>query len=618
MLLGPVFRAELIRTARRRHYYFLRVVYGFALLLLFWVNFQSLQTTTAWRGGRPLIEDFAAFAFSTFVWFMGVQLATILILVPALFGGVIADEKQRKVMHYLMASRLSSGEIVLDKLAARLLHVGVFILLGLPVLSLLTLFGGVAWEYVLAAYLATCSITFFSASLAVLISTFARRVRQAVLIAYLLEIAWLIIPPAADPIFRFLFPQAYGWFEPISVVAQASNPLSVVLIGISFTGRIRASALAATVGPGTSLLDPFLWMVGLQFAAGAFFLLIAVWQLRPTFRRQEESSRRLFGFVSRLRRPRWLNRPACGADAMLWKERQFARTDVFTSFVVLPATILLTVCVILGGEFDEKVVHSFSAVWQFGYNSRSAAPVLLNDTLCAYSPLYIALWLLAVAGASACGVTVEREQGTWDGLISSPLTGWEILRGKAVGAIWGLRGFGGLLSLFWLVGLAAGAVHPLGLLLALLIVGLLTWFVVALGTHASLKARTTSRALTGTIVILLSLNAGYFGLLIPVLTMFDIRPELRWPVMGCTPLLASDSLLSYPHVADLLDAARTPGRHLDVDPRYVAYATMVLIGYAIAATLLTRRLVRRFDEAVDRPWRRHDVSNPRLLSGGRS
>jgi len=161
MLLGPVFRAELIRTARRRHYYFLRVVYGFALLLLFWVNFQSLQTTTAWRGGRPLIEDFAAFAFSTFVWFMGVQLATILILVPALFGGVIADEKQRKVMHYLMASRLSSGEIVLDKLAARLLHVGVFILLGLPVLSLLTLFGGVAWEYVLAAYLATCSITFF-------------------------------------------------------------------------------------------------------------------------------------------------------------------------------------------------------------------------------------------------------------------------------------------------------------------------------------------------------------------------------------------------------------------------------------------------------------------------
>ena len=56
--------------------------------------------------------------------YASVQLATILLLIPALFGGVIADEKQRKTMHYLMASRLSSSEIVLDKLAARLLPLG--------------------------------------------------------------------------------------------------------------------------------------------------------------------------------------------------------------------------------------------------------------------------------------------------------------------------------------------------------------------------------------------------------------------------------------------------------------------------------------------------------------
>ena len=114
------------------------------------------------------------------MWFMGVQLATILVLVLRFSGGVIADEKQRKTMHYLMASGLSSGEIVLDKLAARLLHVGVFILLGMPVMSLLTLFGGVAWDYVVAAYAATFSITFFAAALAVLISTLARRVGQGV------------------------------------------------------------------------------------------------------------------------------------------------------------------------------------------------------------------------------------------------------------------------------------------------------------------------------------------------------------------------------------------------------------------------------------------------------
>ncbi len=43
MLLGPVFRGELIRTARRRHYYSLRVGYGLVLLLVIWLNFQSLR-----------------------------------------------------------------------------------------------------------------------------------------------------------------------------------------------------------------------------------------------------------------------------------------------------------------------------------------------------------------------------------------------------------------------------------------------------------------------------------------------------------------------------------------------------------------------------------------------
>jgi len=306
MLLGPVFRGELLRTARRRQYCFLRVVYGVALLLLLWLNYQVLAVIAQVRVGGPRIEDFAGFAFRTFLWFTGVQLATILIVIPALFGGVIADEKQRKVMHYLMASRLSSGEIILDKLAARLLHVGVFVLLGLPVLSLLTLFGGVAWDYVVAAYLATCSISFFAASLAVLVSTFARRVRQGVLIAYLVEITWLIVPPLADFVCEWLYPKTYRWFGPANDWVLTTSPFSLLIWNVRNT---PARPPMVGGGPG-AMLDPFLWMVGLQLAAGAFFLLIAVWQLRPTFRRQEESSRRLFRFAARLRRPRWLTEPS--------------------------------------------------------------------------------------------------------------------------------------------------------------------------------------------------------------------------------------------------------------------------------------------------------------------
>ncbi len=140
MILGPVFRAELVRTSRRRQ-------------LL--PDADSLQPRSVAAPRRcyqslmarrwqchdrgyypvPLISILANFAIETFAWFAGVQLVALLVLVPALCGGVIADEKQRKTIHYLMASRLSSGEIVVDKPLARMLHVLVFVLLGVPVLS---------------------------------------------------------------------------------------------------------------------------------------------------------------------------------------------------------------------------------------------------------------------------------------------------------------------------------------------------------------------------------------------------------------------------------------------------------------------------------------------------
>jgi ABC-type transport system involved in multi-copper enzyme maturation permease subunit len=610
MLLGPVFRAELLRTARRQHYYSLRVIYGMVLLLILWSNYERLLDMAGVRGGKLLIADSAEFALTTFAWFAGVQLATILILVPTLFGGVIADEKQRKTMHYLMASRLSSSEIVLDKLAARLLHVGVFILLGMPVMSLLTLFGGVAWDYVVAAYAATFSITFFAAALAVLISTLARRVGQAVLITYLLEIGWLIVPIVVDDVCRRLFPGLYLRIGTVIEWVATTTPGSV-LFTLPF---YRMRFVGMRVGLPTAFFDQFLWMMGLQWALGVLFLLIASWQLRPTFRRQEESQPWVTWFFRKIRRPRWLSRPECGTDAMLWKERHFARTDLFTKLVVLPATIFLTVSVILSGDFDEKVVRSLSAVWARGYNSRSPESSSLNLWLTEISPLYIGLWLLAVAGASASCVTFEREQDTWDSLIATRLTGWEIFRGKAVGAIWGLRGFGALLSLIWLVGLAAGAVHPVGLLLALLVLSVLTWFVVSLGTYASLTARTTSRALTITIVSLLFLNVGYIGILYPIIMVFSGPPQTwRHPFVGFTPLLASVSLLSYRQVADIVEAMRGARWHSDIELRGVVYGTMLLVGYAIAAAMLMRRSLRRFVDVVDHPRRTPAAPKPNVL-----
>ena len=169
-LFGPVFQGELLRSSRRRRYYFLRVVYCLILLLMIGARYNGFYAQEAFlriSRGFVYISDFAEFAQDTFLVFVQLQLLTLLLLVPALVGGAIADEKQRKTLHYLMATRLSSGEIVFDKLWARLFHVGVFVLLGLPVLCLLNLMGGLSWEYVAVAYADTAALTLFAASLAI-------------------------------------------------------------------------------------------------------------------------------------------------------------------------------------------------------------------------------------------------------------------------------------------------------------------------------------------------------------------------------------------------------------------------------------------------------------------
>ncbi len=222
--LGPVLRYELITTARRGRYYLARVVYGFFLLALLVDRFAVWEANHP-GGGR--IDEVHRFAEETFILFGEAQLMALLCLLPALVAGVIADDHQRKTLHYLLASRLSSGEIVFGKLGARLIHVGTFVALGLPVVALLLLYGGLNPENVLYVYLGTFTTVMSVAGFAILISVLARRPRDAVLVTYAVEAIWLLGPPAIHPIATYL-DGSLSWVAPLNNVLLLTNPIVVL------------------------------------------------------------------------------------------------------------------------------------------------------------------------------------------------------------------------------------------------------------------------------------------------------------------------------------------------------------------------------------------------------
>jgi ABC-type transport system involved in multi-copper enzyme maturation permease subunit len=587
MLMGPVFRAELLRTARQRRYYAMRLAYGLLLLVLVWTGYEQM------RQGQPVthLSDIATFATDTFVAFAVVQLITVLSLVPPVFGGAIADEKQRKTLHYLMASQLSSGEILLDKLLGRSAHLAVFVAIGLPVVSLLGLFGGISAESVVVAYVGTFSTVAFAIAMTLLVSTMARRVRDAILSAYLLMLMWLLVPPLILLFGSAFKPQLYFWIQPVNEWLADTSP----------AGLLVRSRLGMVFGLSAGMFDRFVWMVGSQLAGAVLLLMLAIWRLRPTFRRHEESSPRRSWFRARegRRHRRWPAHPDCGDDPILWKERFFAPVDRFTRLVLLPAIVVITLPLVLLTEVEGHFSRILVELAIRGSEVRRLLPEGFLWMLQIDLGWYVAFWLLAVAGASASSVTVEREKDTWVSLTSTPLTGGEILRGKVLGALWHQRGFAVVLIFLWALGLLTGAVHPLGVLASMALVALLTWFVATVGVYSSLRASSTSRALTSALAILAGFN-GY-----PVILLLWFMGSMSWEssysALGAMPTLAGWSLVSPRSFDSAWGAARAMASLPPIRIFLAGMTLSVLCIYAASALALTRRIVGHFDRWLDRP-----------------
>ena len=274
---------------------------------------------------------------------------------------------------------------------------------------------------------------------------------------------------------------------------------------------IRPSGLTAGwTGPG-ALTVALGRMIGWQVACAVVFLFWAAWRLRPVTRGLADAPRRKAVLGSQRRHSH--ARPPCGDDPMLWKER-ISRDRVPAQVGLWFGLLGFGLLTLFTHErFIRDYRRALDEFFVYGYSSRPhhwdffARDRFLSDLLL-YSVLFYIAALLAVAVKSATGVTTERAAGTWDGVLSTLLEPAEIVRGKVLGSISGQRSLLSLVLAPWLFGLALGALHPIGLLLAITGLAVFLCFASLLGTLFSLRSKSSARALVRTLVVLLMLNLG--------------------------------------------------------------------------------------------------------------
>jgi ABC-type Na+ efflux pump permease subunit len=559
-MLGPVFRLELITTARRKRYYVARLVYGLLLLL----SLGSQYGDGGWSGVTAVavapdtIDEMSRFAremFSALAWAQGIALVC---LIPALMAGSIADEAQRKTLHYLLASPMSSAAIVLGKLGARLLHVGVIVLMGIPVVCLLALLGGLDPFEVTCIYGGTFSLVVFLSGLSLFVSVLARRPREAILVAYALVFTWLCLPLAIEPLAPHM-DWPLNWVGPVNDFVLLTNPEHIwrmmtshsYLLRVNVSRNLGAAWLPViTARYRNDMLVQLVWMAGLQATLGLVCLGLAIVGLRPLRGAEGKRGRptepaRFLAPVARFLRTVPRRPPLDDDDPMLWKER-FATGGGFTWLRSRPVVLVLGV--LLGCYLFDTALPAFGTLlgWTGWNRGGTNAQLVLNGALRESSTFLFVLLVLSVASTAAVSLTSEREQDTWTSLRGTLLSSREIIAAKIKGAIWSSWRLLRALLIMAAVGLLAGAIHPLGLLLA--VSGLFVYcaFAAALGVFISLRARNSTRALFATIFWLLVCSGGYLVLFPVPVRAGDLA------CAGMMPYMLWLSLLSYPDVSQIL------------------------------------------------------------------
>jgi ABC-type transport system involved in multi-copper enzyme maturation permease subunit len=552
-VLPPTFTCELLSAGRRSRYIFIRALYASVLGLVVWMT----GRTAGSPGTVMVTAGIANAARDFFTVFAFLQMLCVLALVPIMVAGAIAGERERRTLDDLLTTRLSAGEIVLGKAAARALNVALVLLAGWPVLAIAMLWGGIEPEALLLSAGSSVVTLVATAALAIAASVWRPTTRDAIVTTYVVLFALLAGPLMAMSITAVpaAFGQGYAWLRPVGDACAwvaAQNPLAL-------TAAVAFSQFRQAMGLGWST---WLTTLGCYGAFTAFWFGLAMLRLR----RAGAGPKRSWSISM----PSWIERlrPRVSRWPMVWKEMFAERRKQGWLNRVAGLAIML---------------------WIIGYPAYG----LLNwprkaDVGGMASGFAVALalgQLLLLTARAATLITSERERDCWVSLMTTPLSARQILAGKLLGNLYAARWYVFIQAWLWTVaGLAdprsLRAVPGFAFAWAELIV-----YVSLLGICCSATAKNSTRAMAWALGLLLLFGGGY---LLFVIALVEIRTDDPLSLLSpCIPYL-----LIYP----LEMITGRPGRPTYPDP----WMTGLML-YAVASFLLwalcTARLERsRQDE----------------------
>jgi ABC-type transport system involved in multi-copper enzyme maturation permease subunit len=479
LLSFPLLTKELAEQAARKRTYVIRFVYATLLLLAFALVYQQTARFMT-DGGLGMIGKGGTLFDALFYC----QYWAILLLMPALAAGSLTSEKEQGSLTILMLTDLGPWELVLQKWLSRLVTVGSFLLLSMPLMGLCYAFGGLeADRLVLGVFILflTCMQT---AAVATAMSAWCRGSIAALLGTYGFLLV-MYVGPALNT----------GGYQRAFIYYSAAN-----LFELLWPERLFSTILNVPTSSVMMFSIPILLSI-------VFALSFARWALPR--RAQITGPGPLLGLFRRLdglfeRTDVKLGRQRVHTDLpdqapVAWRElnrRSLANWRYLVRFLVAGlGTIvgIVTLIAISGGNVHISGVLHVSALCLLG----------------------LTLLLVLVLGSTL--IAAERTQQTLDVLLTSPLTArtvlmeklsglrrisWAILLSASLIFLWGA--YESSISTHYSYNPFIGSSDESGLsrIIAtcayfIVLPPLFTWFAVAIGLHVRSRNRAMITALIG-------------------------------------------------------------------------------------------------------------------------
>lgn len=419
-------------ASRRNQHALVRLCY---LVVLMGIVFIGLVGGGGLTGSGDLRELAQAGSQIFRVIAMG-QVILVCLIAPIFMAGAIASEQSGKTYAILLTTPLSNLQIVLGSLIGRLFFILALLFSGLPLFAVMLIFGGVPVSSIFVAFAVAALTALFVGAVAVVLSVMRAGGRKAVFTFVISIAAYLIVVGALDA----LVLRHQGSQPGQTTVLTAIHPILVLEASIDRVNYSPPGAESLAAYPA-----PVRFYLGQPFAAFATLCtlssLLMVLFCSLWVRRIGTGDSKLMIWVrsklhvtgTRTRQARSLGT----GNPVAWREAN-TRGKLLGGIIARYGFLAIG----LFGLGALLYYYHFDAFWQAGKNASvsssmlsASPPTWFRQALTALLTAEIAVITLVALYMAAGSVSKEREDGTLDIMLTTPITPRYYIWGKLRGLV---------------------------------------------------------------------------------------------------------------------------------------------------------------------------------------